>query len=184
MREDFRTSSDSCPRCLEEHCFPRAISRKSKQMPSIAKFLVSPQPIHAEALHRELVTPDHGGIVTFEGRVRNHHLGRGVVRLEYVAYRELAEREGLRVMEEVCARHEVNGLAIHAIGSLQPGELAIWIGVAAGHRGEAFVACREMIDSIKARVPIWKHEFYSDGADEWVDPTTCCQPATDRQHAH
>ena len=134
-------------------------------------------------MHRELVTPAHGGIVTFEGRVRDHHLGRGVLRLEYAAYRKLAEREGSRITEEVCAKYEANVLAIHAIGSLKPGELAIWIGAAAGHRGEAFAACREMIDSIKARVPIWKHEFYTDGTDEWVDPTTCCQPSSHRQHA-
>lgn len=116
--------------------------------------------------------------------MRDHHLGRDVVRLEYVAYRQLAEREGSRIMAEICAKHEVNGLAIHAIGPLEPGELAIWIGVAASHRGEAFAACREMIDSIKARVPIWKHEFYSNGTDEWVDPTTCCQATSHRQHAH
>lgn len=137
------------------------------------------------AVHRELVTPAHGGIVTFEGRVRDHHLGRGVIRLEYVAYRELAEREGIRISEEVRAKYEATVLAIHAIGTLQPGELAIWIGAAAGHRGEAFAACRDMIDSIKARVPIWKHEFYSDGTEAWVDPTTCChQSPSPRQHAN
>ena len=135
-------------------------------------------------MHRELVTPQHGGVVTFEGRVRNYHLGRGVLRLEYVAYRELAEREGIHIANEVCARYEARVFAIHAIGMLEPGELAIWIGVAAAHRGEAFAACREMIDRIKAGVPIWKHEFYADGTDEWVDPTTCCLPSHHHRHAH
>ncbi len=153
-------------------------------MPSIASFLVRPRSIDPATLHRDLVTSAHGGIVTFEGRVRDHHLGRGVLRLEYVAYRELAEREGMHIAEEVCAKYQVNAIAVHAIGTLEPGELAIWIGVAAGHRGEAFAACREMIDGIKARVPIWKHEFYTDGTEEWVDPTTCCQPASHRQHTH
>jgi molybdopterin synthase catalytic subunit len=156
----------------------------SPQMPSFAPFQVRPRPIDPKFLYCKLVTPAHGSIVTFEGRVRNHHLGRGVLRLEYVAYRELAEREGSRIMEEVCANHGAQGLAIHAIGSLEPGELAIWVGVAAAHRGEAFVACREAIDGIKARVPIWKHEFYTNSTDEWVDPTTCCRPASDRLHAH
>ena len=136
------------------------------------------------AVHGTLVTPAHGGIVTFEGRVRNHHLGRSVLRLEYVAYRELAEREGMKVTKEICTNYGSNALAIHAIGSLEPGELAIWIGVAAGHRAEAFAACRELIDGIKARVPIWKHEYYADGTEEWVDPTTCCQAPSHRQHAH
>jgi len=135
-------------------------------------------------MHCELVTPAHGGIVTFEGRVRDHHLGRGVLRLEYVAYRELAEREGIRIIREVSTKYDADAFAIHAIGTLKPGELAVWIGAAAAHRGEAFAACREVIDGIKAQVPIWKHEYYTDGTDEWVDPTTCCQPVSHRQRAH
>jgi len=137
-------------------------------------FAIKPHPIDSAPLHSALNTPENGGIVIFEGRVRNHHEGRAVRRLAYQAYTELAIAEGRRVVEEVSAEHGVQAFAIHATGELSPGDLAVWVGVASAHRGEAFTACRDLIDAIKSRVPIWKHEFYADGTDEWVDPTTCC----------
>lgn len=137
-------------------------------------FAVQPHPIDPAPLHRALNTPENGGIVVFEGRVRNHQNGRAVLSLAYQAYSQLAEKEGRAVVAEICAKHQVQGFAIHATGDLNPGDLAVWVGVASAHRGEAFTACRDLINAIKARVPIWKHEFYADGTDEWVDPTTCC----------
>lgn len=137
-------------------------------------FSLHEHPIDATLLHEALCTAKNGGIVIFEGRVRNHHEGRAVVRLAYQAYSELAVAEGTRVVEEIRARHGVEAFAVHATGDLSPGDLAVWVGVASAHRGEAFEACRELIDAIKSCVPIWKHEFYADGTDEWVDPTRCC----------
>ncbi|MFZ9964313.1 MAG: molybdenum cofactor biosynthesis protein MoaE [Terrimicrobiaceae bacterium] len=136
-------------------------------------FRIHPHPIDPAPLRKELEGNEHGGLVFFEGRVRNHHEGRSVVGLHYQAYLELAEKEGRRLLEEISTKHGVRAAAIHATGDLQPGDLAVWVGAAAAHREEAFVACRELIDAIKARVPIWKRETYSDGHGEWVEGCAC-----------
>jgi molybdopterin synthase catalytic subunit len=136
-------------------------------------FLLWPHPIDPAPLRRELAGDDCGGFVFFEGRVRDHHHGRAVTGLHYEAYRELAEKEGGRLVREIARKHGVRAAAIHATGDLAPGDLAVWVGAAAAHREEAFVACRELIDGIKARVPIWKREFYADGRGEWVEGCAC-----------
>lgn len=112
-----------------------------------------------------------GAVVTFEGRVRNHNEGRAVHGLAYEAYAELAEAEGVRIIEEVRARFEITqALCVHRIGELALGELAVWVGVSAAHRDAAFMACRYVIDQVKSRVPIWKHERYVSGEAEWLHP--------------
>lgn len=112
-----------------------------------------------------------GAVVTFEGRVRNHNEGRAVHGLAYEAYAELAEAEGVRIIEEVRARFEITqALCVHRIGELALGELAVWVGVSAAHRDAAFMACRYVIDEVKLRVPIWKHERYVSGEAEWLHP--------------
>lgn len=131
-------------------------------------FLLRPHPIDPVPLRRELAADDLGGFVFFEGRVRDHHEGRVVTGLHYEAYPELAEKEGRRLVREIAERHGVRAAALHAVGDLQPGDLAVWVGVAAGHRAEAFTACRELIDAIKARVPIWKRESYAGGHGKWL----------------
>ena len=126
-----------------------------------------------------------GGIVTFEGVVRALNLGRAVVSLEYEAYAALAIPEGERIAGEARARFAVEGvLAVHRTGRLALGETAVWVGVAAAHRGAAFDACRFVIDEIKARVPIWKREHYADGPAAWVglpdvDPLQTDPPRAD-----
>lgn len=111
---------------------------------------------------------DMGGVVTFTGVVRRHSRGRRVERLEYEAYKEMAEK----VMRELCREiaDEVAGsrLAVeHRVGVLAVGDVAVVIAAAAPHRAEAFAACRAMIDRLKERVPIWKKEVSPDGA-EWI----------------
>lgn len=111
-----------------------------------------------------------GAFVSFEGWVRVRNEGREVTALEYEAYGALALKEGETILEE--ARHrfailEVGGM--HRVGRLALGELAVWVGVTAEHRGAAFEACRYVIDEIKGRVPIWKKEHYSDGASIWIN---------------
>ncbi|HWA87721.1 MAG TPA: molybdenum cofactor biosynthesis protein MoaE, partial [Opitutus sp.] len=89
--------------------------------------------------------------------------------LDYAAFGELAEREGARILEEARAKFDVLAIAcVHRVGALKIGDLAVWVGVVAAHRGAAFDACRYVIDEAKARVPIWKKEHYTDGASEWV----------------
>lgn len=123
----------------------------------------------------ELVTkgrqphPECGGLCTFEGIVRNHHGGRGVKYLEYEAYTSMAVKELQTLKSEIMQEWPMIHVEVrHRIGRLKIGDVAVAIAVWAPHRREAFAACEAMIDRIKNRVPIWKHEFYEDGTDQWV----------------
>lgn len=112
--------------------------------------------------------PQIGGIDLFLGAVRDHNDGRAVTRLEYHAYVSMAEKEMRRIAEEI--EREIPGVklaALHRIGSLAVGDLAVVCAAGAVHRGEAFQACRALIDRIKHRVPIWKREHGPDGP-YWV----------------
>ncbi len=111
-----------------------------------------------------------GGFVCFEGWVRNHNDDRPVIRLEYQAYEKMGIREGQRVLDEALEQFEVSGVScIHRTGTLEIGDLAVWVGVSAHHRDAAFSACRYIIDEIKLRVPIWKKEHYADGDSGWIN---------------
>ena len=111
-----------------------------------------------------------GAVVSFVGRVRNRNEGRAVNRLEYESYGELAVREGSRVIAEARENFGVGRVrCVHRTGDLAIGEPAVWVGVAAGHREEAFAAARFVIDEVKKRVPIWKREHYAEGPAEWIN---------------
>lgn len=136
-----------------------------------AYFRLSNEPIDVAACRRELEDAQCGGVVTFDGVVRDHHGGRAVSELRYEAYAELATREGQAIVAQALAQFAVRRIvAEHRVGLLAIGEIAVHIGVAAAHRDAAFAACRFVIDEIKSRVPIWKHEHYADGAAEWIHP--------------
>lgn len=129
------------------------------------------QPIDGKVLHDELLkgAESFGGVVIFEGRVRNHSHGKQVAALFYECYQPMA----LKVMEEIRREAQANWkgakiMALHRYGAIPLGEAAVWVGVAAPHRDEAFQACRFMIDEIKSRAPIWKKEEYADGTHVWV----------------
>ena len=110
-----------------------------------------------------------GGIVTFEGVVRDNARGKTVRYLEYDAYPEMAEQELRRIAAEVTSRWQTEAIAIvHRIGRLEIGECSVVVVVACPHRAEAFDACRYAIDTLKASVPIWKKEVATDG-EEWVE---------------
>lgn len=126
------------------------------------------------AFRQELLRLDAGGYCSFEGWVRNHHLGKDVLHLEYEAFAPLALKQGELLVEQALSRFDIlDARVVHGLGKLMPGELAVWIGVCAVHRASAFEACRFLIDAVKDTVPVWKHEFYADGSSVWVDPTTC-----------
>ena len=134
-------------------------------------FSLSAEAIDAAALRAALSDHRAGACAVFEGWVRDHNEGRPVRGLRYEAYVELAETEGLRIVDEACTRFGiVHAYAAHRTGDLELGELAVWVGVAAAHRDAAFAACRWIIDEVKARVPIWKHERYVDGDAGWLHP--------------
>jgi molybdopterin synthase catalytic subunit len=112
--------------------------------------------------------PECGGVSLFVGVVRDHDHGDAVSALDYSAHPSVVQT--LRsVCEAVAARHKVARLgAVHRVGHLVIGDLAVVAAAAAPHRGEAFEACRDLIDTLKSQVPIWKHQLFADGSDEWV----------------
>jgi molybdopterin synthase catalytic subunit len=133
-------------------------------------FRISPEPIDPAALRRVLADPRAGACVTFEGWVRNRNEGQPVLALEYEAYTPLAEKEGERILAEARDKFTLlEAVCLHRVGQLQLGEMAVWVGVTAEHRGAAFEACRYIIDEAKARVPIWKKEHYASGATAWIN---------------
>jgi molybdopterin synthase catalytic subunit len=109
-----------------------------------------------------------GGLTLFVGRVRDHDGGREVDGLDYSAHPSARDR-----MREVCERiateYDVHGVAaVHRTGTLAIGDIAVVVATTAAHRGEAFAASKALIDTLKAEVPIWKHQRFGDGSDEWV----------------
>ncbi|MCW2833747.1 MAG: moaE1 [Nocardioides sp.] len=109
-----------------------------------------------------------GGLTLFVGRVRDHDGGQGVMSLDYSAHPSAYER-----LADVCARiageHDVHGLAaVHRVGHLEIGDVAVIVATTASHRDVAFEASRALIDTLKAEVPIWKHQRFADGGEEWV----------------
>lgn len=109
-----------------------------------------------------------GGLNVFVGAVRDHDHGHDVVRLEYTAHPTAVEQLAA-VAAEVAAEFDAIAIAaVHRIGVLEIGDLAVVSAVSAAHRGQAFEASRALIDRLKERVPIWKHQVFADGTDEWV----------------
>lgn len=135
------------------------------------RFRLSDTPIDGRLEHRALGAAAAGACVVFEGWVRDRNDGRSVHRLDYQAYAVLAESEGEAILAEAVRRFGLAAAAaVHRTGTLAVGDLAVWVGVSAGHRGEAFESCRWIIDAIKQRVPIWKNEHYTDGDSGWLHP--------------
>ena len=135
------------------------------------RFALSENPIDSAVLARELAHASAGACVTFEGWVRDHNEGRRVLRLGYQAYAPLAQSEGERILTEAREKFAIiDACCTHRTGTLEIGELAVWVGVSAAHRGAAFDACRYVIDEVKKRVPIWKNEHHADGESGWLHP--------------
>jgi len=109
-----------------------------------------------------------GGLTLFVGRVRDHDHGLGVRGLEYSAH-PTALAALRRICETVATDYDVHGVAaVHRVGRLGIGDIAVVVATTAAHRGEAFEASRALIDTLKAEVPIWKHQQFADGSEEWV----------------
>jgi len=137
-------------------------------------FRFSTTAIDAAGARLELRDAGAGGFVSFEGWVRDHNEGREVIRLEYEAFQQLAVKEGDRIVSEALRRFPIkHALCIHRVGALSLSDMAVWVGVSAVHRGEAFDACRYIIDEVKHRAPIWKKEYYRSGDSGWVNCDHC-----------
>lgn len=133
-------------------------------------FKIAAEPIVEQELKAGLLDKRAGAIATFEGLIRNHNDGRSVLKLEYEAYEALAVKEAERILQECRQLYPIiNVTCVHRVGILQIGDMAVWVGVSAAHRAEAFEACRFVIDQVKLRLPIWKKEHYTDGSAEWVN---------------
>ena len=112
--------------------------------------------------------PAAGGIALFAGAVRDSDHDRGVSGLSYSAHPSAVD-ELRRVAEVIAEKYPVIGIAaVHRVGDLAIGDLAVVLAVSCAHRAEAFDACRDLIDILKASVPIWKHQRFDDGTAEWV----------------
>lgn len=134
----------------------------------MSDFAITDLPIDCVAWRHRLDHPQAGGLVFFEGVVRNHHQGRAVRHLDYQGYAPLAVRVGTDTLTAARLRWPLlAALGCHRLGHLEVGEAAVWIGVAAAHRAEAFAACAWIMDEVKARVPVWKRETFADGIVEW-----------------
>ena len=131
-------------------------------------YRVTDEPIDLAQVEALVADPAAGAVVSFAGTVRDHARGRHVLRLEYEAYPEAAEKILAQIGQEIAARWEVTRVAIvHRTGTLEVGEVSVAIAVSSAHRAEAFDACRYAIDRIKEIVPIWKKEFYA-GGERWI----------------
>src|SRR5215813_11406641 len=151
----------------------------------MATFSFTREKIDEAALRTQLQDPTAGGYASFEGWVRNHNEGHAVRHLEYEAFESLAVKEGERIVAEAIKRFGVEHAAcVHRIGDLAIGEMAVWVGVSARHRAEAFAACRYIIDEVKHRVPIWKKEHYENGDSGWVNCERCAAPGAHDDHEH
>lgn len=141
-------------------------------------FAFSRTPLDTAALRNRLTDRSCGGYTSFEGWVRDHNEGQRVTHLEYEAFEPLAIKEGERILGEAIARFGIERAAcVHRVGDLTLGETAVWVGVSARHRDEAFRACRYIIDEVKHRLPIWKKEHYESGDSGWVNCERCAAAA-------
>lgn len=134
-----------------------------------SQFRVVDGAISADALQELVLRPEAGAVAVFLGVVRDNNLGREVDYLEYDAYPEMAARMMERIAEEIRERWDVVEVAMqHRVGRLEIGDASVGVAVSSAHRAEATDACRYGIDRLKAVVPIWKKEVWSDG-EEWIE---------------
>jgi molybdopterin synthase catalytic subunit len=130
---------------------------------------VTEAPINAETLAASVKSNSAGAIVTFSGDVRNHDKGKEVAALSYEIHPS-APTVIQRITEEVSEKHEVVNVAVaHRYGAIPIGESAFVVAVSAAHRAAALNCCEELVERVKAELPIWKYQSFSDGSTEWVN---------------
>ena len=137
--------------------------------PDMRRIAIVRDPIDSKAVASRLRQPEDGAVAVFEGIVRSHSRGRKTLFLDYEAYEEMALKQLQSLRESALSRFQIRDAAIvHRLGRLQIGETSVLIVVASAHRAAAFDACRWLIDTLKRTVPIWKKEYFDDGA-VWAD---------------
>jgi molybdopterin synthase catalytic subunit len=129
---------------------------------------ITDTPLDVSKVYDSVQLSAAGGIALFVGTVRDRDAGKDVTGLGYSAHPTALEALH-DVVDEVVAAHDVLSVAaVHRTGELAVGDIAVVVAVSCAHRGDAFIACRALIDALKARVPIWKHQVFADGSEEWV----------------
>jgi molybdopterin synthase catalytic subunit len=156
----------------------------SANPPLIVKTFLTREPLSLELAMRAVAAAHSGAFVTFLGVVRDHNEGRTVTRLDYEAYDAMADKELARIVAELESENPgVSCFAAHRLGELTVGDTAVLCAVSMPHRSEAFQICKELIDRIKARVPIWKREWGPHGAI-WVGWEDARCAAHEHAHTH
>jgi molybdopterin synthase catalytic subunit len=136
----------------------------------VARAELTEQPLDAAAYEAAVAHRAAGAVVSFAGVVRDHDHGREVRELTYEAHPSAAEVLVALVTEIAASDPELYAVAVgHRVGPLRIGDPALLVAVSCAHRGAAFDACRRLVDEVKARLPVWKHQLFADGAEEWVN---------------
>ena len=138
-------------------------------MPELVYAVVTDAPVHIQELSKLVANPHSGAVVTFCGDVRDHDGGKEVASLLYEIHPSAPEQIKL-ITESIIGRFEIEKVAVaHRYGDIAIGETAFAVAVSAAHRQAAFDACTAIVDEVKAKLPIWKHQKFTDGSDEWVN---------------
>lgn len=129
--------------------------------------------------------PKSGAVVLFSGEVRNNNIGRKVSHLEYEAYEPMADKMIGQILGEAISRFHLNqAVCVHRLGRVEISGCAVVVITGSGHRKEAYDANRYIIDRVKNEVPIWKHEFFTDGTSEWGQNCDCIANVDVHEHDH
>ena len=138
-------------------------------MPELVYAVVTDAPVHIQELSKLVANPHSGAVVTFCGDVRDHDGGKEVASLLYEVHPSAPEQIKI-ITQSVIGRFEIEKVAVaHRYGQIPIGETAFAVAVSAAHRQAAFDACAAIVDEVKAKLPIWKHQKFTDGSDEWVN---------------
>ena len=138
-------------------------------MPELVYAVVTDAPVHIQELSKLVANPHSGAVVTFCGDVRDHDGGKEVASLLYEIHPSAPEQIKV-ITQSVIGRFEIEKVAVaHRYGDIALGETAFAVAVSAAHRQAAFDACAAIVDEVKAKLPIWKHQKFTDGSDEWVN---------------
>ena len=138
-------------------------------MPVLVYAVITDAPVHIQELSKLVANPHSGAVVTFCGDVRDHDGGKEVASLLYEIHPSAPEQIKL-ITESIIGRFEIEKVAVaHRYGDIAIGETAFAVAVSAAHRQAAFDACAAIVDEVKAKLPIWKHQKFTDGSDEWVN---------------
>jgi molybdopterin synthase catalytic subunit len=133
------------------------------------QYALTDEPLDVTAHEAAVAHPAAGAVVSFAGVVRDHDGGRSVLRLVYEAH-PTAESVLAEVAAEIAKDPAVRAVAVsHRVGELAIGDIALAAAISTAHRGEAFALCARLVDEVKARLPVWKHQYFADGTDEWVN---------------